>query len=55
MSDPLPRARLLLEAHHHGYTEIADSDGYVMITPASVMHARMVVAESNKEPVPCAQ
>ncbi|HXT81422.1 MAG TPA: hypothetical protein VN702_17800 [Acetobacteraceae bacterium] len=49
MSDPLPRARLLLEAHHQGYTDIADGDDYIMITAASVMWARMVVAESNKE------
>ncbi len=49
MTDPLTRARLLVDAHHHGYTEIADGDEYVMITAASLMHARMVVAESNKE------
>jgi hypothetical protein len=24
MSDPLTRARLLLDAHHHGYTEIKE-------------------------------
>lgn len=49
MTNPLTRGRLLLDAHHQGYTEIADGTEYVMITPASVMHARMVVAESNKE------
>jgi hypothetical protein len=55
MTDPLTRARLLLDAHHHGYTEIADGEEYVMITPASLMWARMVVAESNREPTSCAQ
>lgn len=53
MSDPLTRARLLLDAHHHGYTEIADGEEYVMITPASLTWARMVVAENNKEKSEC--
>lgn len=49
----LARARLLLDAYDQGYTEIADGQDFVMITAASVMHARMVVLECNKEKSKC--